>query len=362
MIPLRVLQIAAGPMGPDVLAAQSTAAALCSAGHASSLAGPGLEVPGALTYRTGWWPWITGERRRTVRLIARWMPDVLHLHGVNGLGAVLEISRQLGLGVVTSLTSTEDPHAARRLRDPRIGWTLVATEHLRAHALGRIGIQRDRLALIPPIPPLPVPRAERTPPWRLGIIATADPQTGNDLREVLDAVQEVQSSGLAVGALAHVAWLQGRRRTALAGQLEAAGAPIGPDDLAAFLAEVDAIALVGRRETPAVVVLAALAAGVPVLAPPIGGLPELIADGSQGLLVAQPTQASWASAIRQLHDHRRRQDMADAALQESTERFAAADATDALVALYRSSLGPDSGAAKAEVSQTWRRLSDARAR
>ena len=361
MIPLRILHVVAEADGPDAVAAQALAIALRTAGHASTRAGPG-QTGDAISYRTGRWPWITGERTRAVQRVAQWMPDVIHVHGVHALGPPLDIARRLGLGVVASLTQGEDPHAARRLRDPRIGWVVVPTEHLRAHALGRIGISRDRLALIPPLAPSVTLRSATGPAWRLGILTAPEAGLAGPLRDVLAGVAGVQSSGLALEAQVHTGWLTPSQRTALDPLLETYGVQGSTAALPEFLAGVDAVALAGRRELPAVAVLAALAAGLPVLAPAIGGIPELITDGSLGLLVAGTGPEAWAGSIRQLHDHRRRCDMGAAARQEVRERFREADAIDALVALYRSTLGQGGAAAKAEVSQTWRRLSDARAR
>ncbi len=362
MIPLRILHAVADPAGPEGLAARASAEALREAGHTATLIAPGLDQPSCLGFRPGWWAWATGERTRTVRAVAQWMPDVLHVHGVQVLGPLLEVARRLGLGVVASLTQGEDPHAARRLRDPRIGWVVVPTEHLRAHALGRIGLARDRLALIPPLLPPMEPHQAAGSSWRLGILGLPEPGLLAALNEILEAVAEVQESGLALEAVVHTGWLGPRVRASVDPLLAQFQATAIDADLPAFLAQVDAVALASRREMPAIAVLAAQAAGLPVVAKPIGGIPELISDGWHGLLVSGHGVEAWASSLRQLHDHQRRGSMGTAAQTECQDRFRNADAIDALVALYRSALGTGGAAAKAEVSQTWRRLSDARAR
>jgi glycosyltransferase involved in cell wall biosynthesis len=49
-------------------------------------------------------------------------------------------------------------------------------------------------------------------------------------------------------------------------------------------------------------ILEAYAAGVPVIASRIGGLPELVDEGRTGLLVAPGETAKWAEAITRLAD------------------------------------------------------------
>lgn len=58
----------------------------------------------------------------------------------------------------------------------------------------------------------------------------------------------------------------------------------------------------GRREGIPVVLIEAMASGVPVIASRLSGIPELVRDGVTGLLAEPGDAADLATAIRQLHE------------------------------------------------------------
>lgn len=58
----------------------------------------------------------------------------------------------------------------------------------------------------------------------------------------------------------------------------------------------------GRREGIPVALMEAMAAGVPVVASRLSGIPELVRDGESGLLAPPGDVAALAAAIRRLHD------------------------------------------------------------
>jgi colanic acid/amylovoran biosynthesis glycosyltransferase len=59
----------------------------------------------------------------------------------------------------------------------------------------------------------------------------------------------------------------------------------------------------GKREGIPVVLMEAMASGVPVVASDISGIPELVEDGETGLLVPPRDPSALASALRRLHDN-----------------------------------------------------------
>jgi glycogen(starch) synthase len=63
-----------------------------------------------------------------------------------------------------------------------------------------------------------------------------------------------------------------------------------------------AFALPSRHEPQGIVVLEAMAAGVPVIATRVGGVPETVVDGVNGLLVAGDDPAALAAGLRRLLD------------------------------------------------------------
>ncbi len=75
---------------------------------------------------------------------------------------------------------------------------------------------------------------------------------------------------------------------------------VAPDAIGDILAEADAIALPYLEASQSGVIAAAYGAGLPVVATPIGGLTEQVADGKTGLLAAAATAEAMADAIRRL--------------------------------------------------------------
>jgi glycosyltransferase involved in cell wall biosynthesis len=73
---------------------------------------------------------------------------------------------------------------------------------------------------------------------------------------------------------------------------------LSPREAAATLAASDLLVLNSTTENCPHVVLEALALGVPVVATPVGGVPELIADGVTGLLAASVDSADVMASLR----------------------------------------------------------------
>ena len=73
-------------------------------------------------------------------------------------------------------------------------------------------------------------------------------------------------------------------------------------DTPAFLSQIDIFILPSLYEGLGVAVLEAMAAGKPVIASRVGGLPELVADGETGLLVAPKNVEGLVEAIARLAD------------------------------------------------------------
>lgn len=88
------------------------------------------------------------------------------------------------------------------------------------------------------------------------------------------------------------------------------------------------------------VVLESMAAGAPVVATRVGGTPEAISDGANGLLVPPGDARAMASAISALlRDRGRARRLGDAARQSIHERFSMARMVTATAQLYEALLG-----------------------
>jgi glycosyltransferase involved in cell wall biosynthesis len=92
------------------------------------------------------------------------------------------------------------------------------------------------------------------------------------------------------------------RREAVADRVRFLGSlPHG--EVLAHLAEADALVTASGYEGLPHVVIEALACGTPVIGPPVGGLPEVIEDGSTGIIVDPVTSESTGKALARLRDN-----------------------------------------------------------
>jgi glycosyltransferase involved in cell wall biosynthesis len=106
-------------------------------------------------------------------------------------------------------------------------------------------------------------------------------------------------------------------------------------DMAAFYADVDVVALSSVNEGTPISLIEAAAAGRPVVATAVGGVPEVVADGETGDLVAPGDPPALAAAIlRLIRDPGLRAAMGAAARARSG-RYSAETLADETLSLYR---------------------------
>jgi glycosyltransferase involved in cell wall biosynthesis len=114
---------------------------------------------------------------------------------------------------------------------------------------------------------------------------------------------------------------------------------IGAEEKAQWLARADVFVLPSYAEGLPMSVLEAMAAGMPVLASAVGGIPDVIADGVNGFLTAPGDKAMLERMLRRLlHDRALRARVGAAARETATLRFSSEIVLGPVQALY-SSLG-----------------------
>lgn len=121
--------------------------------------------------------------------------------------------------------------------------------------------------------------------------------------------------------------------------LQATVAILGPLDRARLreaFSTAAVVALSSRQDVSPMAVIEAMAAGVPVLASAVGGLPYLVDNGTTGLLVPPGAVGEWAAALESLLPcEETLSEMGRAARECARARFDPARVAAAYAALYR---------------------------
>jgi glycosyltransferase involved in cell wall biosynthesis len=137
----------------------------------------------------------------------------------------------------------------------------------------------------------------------------------------------------------------GPDRAALAGEIEHLGLGemvelLGTrTDVAELLAAAHVFVLSSDSEGLPMSVLEAMAAGVPVVATAVGGIPELVADGETGRLVPPRDPAALAAALAAVSaDPELRERMGDDGRARAEREFSLAEFRRAHLDVYRAAL------------------------
>jgi glycosyltransferase involved in cell wall biosynthesis len=172
------------------------------------------------------------------------------------------------------------------------------------------GISRERIRLVPNGVPTPGPLPQRLlpgPTWTLGCVALFRPRKG--LEVLIDAMASLRAPGTnvrlrAVGAFENEDYRKLIEQRVREHELGHAITWVGfTSDVNGELAQMDALVLPSLfGEGMPMVVLEAMAAGVPVVATRVEGTPEVIEHGHSGLLVPPGDAGALAATLRQLID------------------------------------------------------------
>ena len=114
------------------------------------------------------------------------------------------------------------------------------------------------------------------------------------------------------------------------------------EDVAAWYAICDAVVLSSASEGTPVTIIEALAAGRPVVATRVGGVPDVVEDGETGFLVGRGDTAAMAERLEVLaRDPALRTSMGETGRERVLRRYAVERLVGDVDALYRELLGSD---------------------
>ncbi|HEX6656366.1 MAG TPA: glycosyltransferase family 4 protein, partial [Candidatus Limnocylindria bacterium] len=175
-----------------------------------------------------------------------------------------------------------------------------------------------------------------------GVVARLEPEKGHEhlVAAWPDVVAAAPDTWLAIVG-------EGSASAALRAQAAALPAPARDriiftgrrEDVAALTADLDIAVLPSLREAQGISILEAMARRVPVVASAVGGIPEVVADGVSGLLVAPADPPALAAAIARLASSpalRRR--MGDAGYRIVADRFSMEAHVRQIEAIYEEEL------------------------
>lgn len=334
----RVLVVGPAPPGPTSRGGMATVI-----GHMAAIDDPRIEVrllttyvdaPAAVRLRVG----LAGMARGTVAVV-RGDVDVLHVHLSHG-GSVLRkapllwAARLRGVPAVVHGHSFDfggwmarlpaPAHALVRAALPADRW-LVLGEGLAAEYAAALRLDPARVeVLYNPVPPVALPpsrgvdgsvRVEAVALGRLGVrkgsydlvaaVAALPPAVRDRLHLTLAGdgeVAEVRAAAAPLGAAVTVRdW-------------------VGPDERDALLVAAEVFALPSYDEGLPMALLEAMAAGLVSLTTPVGGIPEAVTDGVDGLLVPPGDVPALTGALTRLvEDPALRQRLSDGALDRAAD-------------------------------------------
>lgn len=257
-----------------------------------------------------------------VRLRREFPFDLIHAHTVtpDGLAAVI-LERLLGVPTVVSARGSEIHEAPVVSRTRRWATTftlrrcdrfLSVSGALAADAERLAGRALDATVIYNGVDtirftPARAPEADRAD---LGLradlrwwICVAQCEAPKGICELYTAFRQLEGAGLIViGEGSLRSWLQeSAERDRIGSRLVTPGR-IGRDDVARYLRAAHAFVLPSHGEGVPNAMLEAMATGLPVVATRVGGIPEIVTDGEDGLLVPPRDAQSLTASMRRLFE------------------------------------------------------------
>jgi glycosyltransferase involved in cell wall biosynthesis len=242
---------------------------------------------------------------RALRILRAVAPDLLHLHTARAHGAFGLAARLAGFHPVLVTRRVELPARGPlgRWKYRRLADHYVAISSAVESALLDAGVAPSRITRIPSGVEIPTEPARRSGggAWTVGTLAAFTAQ--KDPATWLETVRRVAAEEPGAtfvwagdGELRHATEVA----VARAGLAARASFPGFLDDPGAFWSGIDVFFLPSAFEAMGTVFLDAMARGIPVVATRVGGIPEIVGAGREGLLAARGDAEALARALLEL--------------------------------------------------------------
>ncbi len=256
---------------------------------------------------------------RIAKLVSREAYDLLHAHTPRTAMLAAIVSRIIDVPWVYHVHSPASRDSTRQLTNFANAWIeslslrqcshlITVSESLREDCLSQ-GVEESRVTVVHNgVPAIRPPRTSTPVPgktWTIGMVALMRPRKG--LEFVLEALSLLAIQGhdirlRCIGPFETPEYEKSINQRISELVLEDRVEQVGfTSDVPAALAQLDAMVLPSMfGEGLPMVVLEAMAAGLPVIATRVEGTPEAIRDGIDGLLAEPCNSDSFADAIRTL--------------------------------------------------------------
>jgi glycosyltransferase involved in cell wall biosynthesis len=259
-----------------------------------------------------------GERAQLARLLSQLRPAVVHTHGYRPDVVDAGVARQLGIPTVTTVHGFTGGDRRNRFYE----WTqrrafrrmdaVVAVSQPLADLLAAHGISRDRIDVVPNgwvelTEPLDRDAARaalgvENRDFHLGWVGRLSHEKGPDL--FLQALVQLEDLPFRASIMG-----SGQESSSLRTRADALGLSDRVRwhgtirDAVRFFPAFDVLVLTSRAEGTPVVLLEAMAVGVPIVATAVGGVPDLLTH-SEAVLVPPGDPEALAAAARRVYGDR----------------------------------------------------------
>jgi glycosyltransferase involved in cell wall biosynthesis len=108
-----------------------------------------------------------------------------------------------------------------------------------------------------------------------------------------------------------------------------------PNPRESLLSRLDVLVLMSEQEGLPMAIIEALSVGVPIIATPVGGVPEAVTDGRNGMLIPRSVEALEQALLRLVSDQELRRSMSAEARRTFEDRFEISKIVSRYHALYQ---------------------------